>query len=92
MSQDYAERLAAIARDDAAEWRGLKLPARLRLSKACQHLRKTGELNRSDICRIGEVSSAQAAKDLAEIRARAPWVMQYDLVARCYRLKGNANV
>lgn len=87
---DVDDRLAALARDDAPEWKGLKLPARIRLAKACQHLRKTGELNRSDIIRIGEVSRPQAALDLREIRRRAPWAIQYDFIAKCYRLRGKA--
>lgn len=78
-----------IIRDDAREWKGLRLAARIRIAKACRHLLETGELNRRDLVRIGEISEAQAILDLREIRGRAPWLMEYDLVARCYRVKGS---
>ena len=84
------ERIKALGRDDAPEWRGLKLSARLRLAKAVRHLAATGELNRSDLVAIGEISVPQASLDLREIRARAPWLMTYDNVARCYRVKEQA--
>lgn len=87
-----SERLERLARDDAREWKGLRLPARLRLARAVRCLIRTGQLNRRDLVQIGEISEAQAAMDLREIRARAPWAMEYDLVAKCYRVKGASNV
>lgn len=71
---------------EAEAWAGLKLPARTRLAAACGHLIGTGTLQRADIMRLGEVSQPQASLDIREILERAPELMTYDKVARCYRL------
>jgi hypothetical protein len=71
---------------DAKAWAGLKLPARNRMAAACRHLLDTGTLQRSDIMRLGEVSKPQASLDIRLIIERAPELMTYDKVARCYRL------
>ena len=83
-----SERLERLARDDAREWKGLRLPARLRLARAVRCLIRTGQLNRRDLVQIGEISDMQASVDLRTIRERAPWAMEYDPVAKCYRVKG----
>ena len=64
----------------------LKLPQRTRLLAAVAHLQSTGRLNRSDICRIGEVSIAQAAIDLRTINRLMPYLMSYDKSVKAYRL------
>lgn len=80
-------RLERVQSEDAREWKGFRRPARERLAWACSYLVKHGELNRRHIAEFWEVSEPQAANDLREIQARAPWLMQYDTVARTYRPK-----
>lgn len=68
-------------------WKGLKLAKRTRIAAAIKHLLDTGMLNRAIIVSAGEVSFAQAALDIREIKKRAPDLITYDMRARTYRLK-----
>jgi hypothetical protein len=77
-----------LAKPDAEEWAGLRLPARTRLAAVCDHLIKTGTLQRADIVTIGEVSVPQASLDIRAILERAPELMTYDASGRCYRFAG----
>jgi len=85
---DRAARLTQEARpEDDEAWNGLRPAVRARLAAAVDHLIMTGELNRADIMRIGEVSSAQASHDLREIEARCPGMMRYDRSVKRYILQ-----
>ena len=79
-----------LTKADAPAWAGLRLAARNRLASACRHLIDTGQLNRADIMRLGEVSQPQASLDISAILTRAPELMEYDTAGRCYRLKAEA--
>jgi len=73
---------------NAEIWRGLRLPVRIRLAGAFDHLLKNGTLNRADIIRIGEVSLPTAAGDIRIMQERTG-ALVYDVRAKCYRLKEN---
>ena len=68
-------------------WNGLRIQVRRRLSEAVEHLHQTGSLRRSDIERIGEVSTPQASLDISEIKRRLPGLLEYDTSEKCYRLR-----
>lgn len=80
-------RLERIQTENAPEWAGLKRHVRQRLAWACAYLVEHGELNRRHMVEALEVHSQTAVTDLREIKARAPWLMEYDLSAKTYRLK-----
>lgn len=63
---------------------GLRLPARERLARALNLMFVRKYINRSDICAIGEVSVAQAACDIREIKARFPGLIRYDATNKRY--------
>jgi len=86
---EVLERLRSAPADDEtwathAVWSGLRPAVRIRLSRAVGHLRATGALQRADIERFGEVSTAQASVDIAEIQRRLPGLMTYDTSEKCY--------
>jgi hypothetical protein len=76
-----------LTKADDNVWEGLRLAARMRLAAACKHLIETGQLQRADVMRIGEVSQPQASLDLRQIMERAPDFMEHNKSKRCYVLK-----
>ncbi len=88
--EETRERFAHLAKPDATEWQKFRLPARRRLSAACKHLLDNGTLQRADIMELGEVSQPQASLDIKAILDRAPGLMEYDKVGRCYRLNSSS--
>lgn len=74
---------------EAEIWQGYRLAVRQRLAQACQLLLQNGQLQRSDIVRIGEVSLPQASIDLRLIVQSVPDLMEYDKSRRCYVRKGD---
>lgn len=69
-----------------------RLAIRNRLRDYAAFVRKHGRINRSDACRIGEVSVPQASLDLAMLREDYPELgLWYDTSGKTYRARKEAD-
>ncbi len=65
-----------------------KLAVRRRLAAYVKYLQHHRKINRSDVMRIGEISTMQASTDLAALREDYPELgLFYDTSAKTYRMK-----
>jgi hypothetical protein len=83
--QQRVEKEAQCAANDT-DFAGLRLAARQRCAEIVRLLRVNGRVNRAEIMAFGEVTSAQAAADIATVNRRFPDLMVYDRSAKTYRL------